>query len=190
MLLNCSGFYYSVHCTCTHVLYCTFHFWKFHSTLCSAPYESCINMRSMKLARQQSENSAAAQSLIEIKRLIPKQFSVKLWLWQTCQTSCQHAALRTVCRETEDWRQEVSISKYQPVNFGRAAWNVCVCLFVFCSFVCFCLLNFTLSNFDFSEGKALFYTKNQLTHRKSRLLWGQIKQENCYWDKECSWLGT
>ena len=79
---------------------------KFHCIQRSAPSESHINLWSMRLTQQQSKNSAAAQPLIEIKRYIPKQFSVNLWFWQTYQTSCRRAALRAEGRKTEDWRQQ------------------------------------------------------------------------------------
>ena len=129
VLLNCPGFYYSVQCTCTHVLLCTFHFPKFYRAQRGAPSESCINLWSTRIAGQQSENTAAAQPLlIGIKRRIPKQFSIKLWLWQTCQTNCQHAALSVEGRKTEAWRQEVSRS---TCSFRHGAWNEVFFLFGF-----------------------------------------------------------
>ena len=51
-----------------------------HSSQRSAPSASYINLWSTSLARQQSDNSAAAQPLIGIKRHTPKEFGVKLWL--------------------------------------------------------------------------------------------------------------
>ena len=79
VLVNSSRIYYSLHCTCTHVLYRTFHCPKFHTTHWNAPSESCINLWSTRLARQKSENSEAAQPLIGIKCHILSESSVKLW---------------------------------------------------------------------------------------------------------------
>ena len=131
VLLNCSEFYYSVHCTCTHVLYHTFHFPKFHSTLCSAPSESHISLWSPRIVWQQSKNSAAAQPLIGIKHPTHEQFCVKLWLWQTQQTrqtrqaSHQHAALRAEGRKTEGrelQHQPVDFGVWQDMSFSFSPW--------------------------------------------------------------------
>ena len=79
------------------------------STQCSTPSESCISLWSMRIAWQQSKNSAAAQALIGIKCHTSEiKFSVKLWLQQTCQTSHQHTALKAEGRKFQ----------YQPVGLG------------------------------------------------------------------------
>ena len=92
-----------------------FHFLKFHqrgwiTTQRKAQSESRTSLWSMRIARQHSENSAAAQRFMGIKRHTSKRFSAKLWLWQTCQRSHQRVALRAEGRKTEDQRQEVSVS--------------------------------------------------------------------------------
>ena len=63
--------------------YCTFHFPKFYSAQRSTPSVSHISLWSTRIARRQSENSAAAQPLIGIRSHTPKQSSVKLWQTKT-----------------------------------------------------------------------------------------------------------
>ena len=172
VLVNSSRIYYSLHCTCTHVLYRTFHCPKFHTTHWSAPSESCINLWSTRLARQKSENSAAALPLIGIKCHILSESSVKLWWWQICQTSCQHAALGAEGRKTEDWKQKVSIF---TCWFRRAAWTE-IFFFLWGGGVFFCCWSSSVL-LSYPGEKALFSLQNWLTCVRIRLNRGQVRQE-------------
>ena len=99
-------------CTVHVRMYCRyFSLPKFHSTQRSALSESHISLWS-SIALQQSENRVAAQPLIWIKCHTLIQFNVKL-AWQTCHTSCQHAALRAAGRKTESRK-----FSYQPIDLG------------------------------------------------------------------------
>ena len=97
--LNCPRFDYRTHCTCKHILYFSLSSISLYTVQCTI-WESHQSVVNENLVQQQYANSVSAQPSIGIRRNTPKQFSTKLWLWQTCQTSHQHDALRAEGRKT------------------------------------------------------------------------------------------
>ena len=93
--------------------------------------------------QQQNKHTAAAQPLVGIKHHTPKQFSAKLYLQKTCQTSHQRAALGAEGGKTEHQKHEVCA--------------------VGMSFLCFFPPLVLL--IDLSKGKKSCFTKEIVRHK-------------------------
>ena len=156
VLLNCSRFLYSVHCTSTPVLYCSLSEIPLCTAQCSLwePHQSVVNENSAAARRKQRSSSAFDRNKTPHSKTVQRKTG--------CDKHRQRAALRVEGGKTDRWRQEVLD---QPVDLGVRQGMIPPPPLVLMTY---------------PREKALFYLGNWLAYSRSRLIRGQVKRWNFF----------